>query len=488
MAVTFGFYNSQNGDRVYNAEQMSSIFSGIIQDGVFENFPASGQHFHVEWVSGQEGSKIVVGPGRAWLKDTWTDNDANLILTLDPATQNDRIDAVIIEVNKTNTEDATAGMYDGLNGASEGGNGVPGRFNKIMIVKGTPSANPVKPTLRNGNGIYQYYLALVRVSTDSTHHYISSMVGNASQDPNITPYIIGAVQSVSNADVISQWTNALNAAILQFHQNGQQEIDSVVETYFNDPGSAVYSEIRALQNTLEGEITNAVNGVKPLEVWFRLTNGSYDVSQSATYSDIDNAVESGRPVQFQYAVTNGSTGSGGRRGNKMYVCYRFYRDRWVNPSNQQGLKTYHIDFIDDTYSEIVRVTIERGEQIPGTGGNNPSQPTYGTLITYETIYLKPFAAHFTYNNGTPTCDKTFAELSAAILVGKPLNVFVSIGSETLYRKATYSYKLDNLGNVVAIYVDYQYIWPLESSLDDWGWECAHFAYTASQLTADLTAQ
>ena len=480
MAVTFGFYNSQNGDRVYNAEQMSSIFSGIIQDGVFENFPASGQHFHVEWVSGQEGSKIIVGPGRAWLKDTWTDNDANLILTLDPATQNDRIDAVIIEINKTNTEDATAGMYDGLNGASEGGNGVPGRFNKIMIVKGTPSANPVKPTLRNGNGIYQYYLALVRVSTDSTHHYISSMVGNASQDPNVTPYIIGAVQSVSNADVISQWTNALNAAILQFHQNGQQEIDSVVETYFNDPGSAVYSEIRDLRYTLENEIDTAIAGAKPLLVAFRIDNGF--VNSNARYSDIYNAIQSGRSIRFHYLVAGGSIGSGGRSGDKLYYCYRFYRDAWNRPVNQQGVDTYHVEFINDTHDEIVRFNIDRGEE---------TQPSnYRTIFSYEIIPLKPLEARFTVENNTASCDKTFEELSAAILAGRDLLLFYDddAGDHT---KLTYRYHTVNSDTAVDFIQAYNsHIVPVTPGTveDDWAWDYISFEYSQSRLTYNINAQ
>ena len=37
MSVTSGFFNSLNGDRRYNAEQMSSIFDGIINDGIFAN-------------------------------------------------------------------------------------------------------------------------------------------------------------------------------------------------------------------------------------------------------------------------------------------------------------------------------------------------------------------------------------------------------------------------------------------------------------------
>ena len=35
MSVTYGFYNSINGDRKYNALEMSSIFDGIIVDGVY---------------------------------------------------------------------------------------------------------------------------------------------------------------------------------------------------------------------------------------------------------------------------------------------------------------------------------------------------------------------------------------------------------------------------------------------------------------------
>lgn len=32
---TYGFYNSQDHDRVYDANDFSAIFNGIINDGVF---------------------------------------------------------------------------------------------------------------------------------------------------------------------------------------------------------------------------------------------------------------------------------------------------------------------------------------------------------------------------------------------------------------------------------------------------------------------
>ena len=37
MAFTYGFFNSLNGDRKYTAEQLSSIFDGLITDGVFDS-------------------------------------------------------------------------------------------------------------------------------------------------------------------------------------------------------------------------------------------------------------------------------------------------------------------------------------------------------------------------------------------------------------------------------------------------------------------
>ena len=35
MALTYGFYNSLNGDRKYNAMDISRLFDGLIKDGVF---------------------------------------------------------------------------------------------------------------------------------------------------------------------------------------------------------------------------------------------------------------------------------------------------------------------------------------------------------------------------------------------------------------------------------------------------------------------
>ena len=96
MAVTSGFFNDQGGDRKYTAEQFTSLFDGIINDGVF---PSYHDALHVTAGSGMQ---VVVGTGRAWFDHTWTENSTALVLEISAAssTQN-RIDAVVLRDRKS---------------------------------------------------------------------------------------------------------------------------------------------------------------------------------------------------------------------------------------------------------------------------------------------------------------------------------------------------------------------------------------------------
>ena len=98
MSVTYGFYDSLNGDRKYSALQMSSLFDGLIIDGVFASI---GTAFAVKATTGQT---LNVGIGKAWFNHTWTLNDSILPLEApDSETLLNRIDAVVIEVDSTDS-------------------------------------------------------------------------------------------------------------------------------------------------------------------------------------------------------------------------------------------------------------------------------------------------------------------------------------------------------------------------------------------------
>ena len=76
MSVTSGFFNSQDGDRRYNAEQMSSIFDGVITDGIFQNY------LNAFAVSPGTGLQVVVASGRCWFDHTWIYNDSDYSITV----------------------------------------------------------------------------------------------------------------------------------------------------------------------------------------------------------------------------------------------------------------------------------------------------------------------------------------------------------------------------------------------------------------------
>ena len=196
MSLTFGFYNSLNGDRKYDTVQMSSIFDGIIVDGIFASI---GTAFVVKAAG---GNKINVGTGRAWFNHTWTLNDA--ILPMEASESElllNRIDAVVLEVNAT---DAV-------------------RANSIKIIQGEPASEPVRPTLVDDVLVHQHalcYIYRAAESTEITQADITNAVGT-----DETPFVTGMLQTISLDELLGQWQDELG----QFVASESADIDAFVE-------------------------------------------------------------------------------------------------------------------------------------------------------------------------------------------------------------------------------------------------------------------
>lgn len=176
MAITSGFFNSKNGDRKYDAEVMSSIFDGIINDGVFQSV---GTAFAVKASS---GNVVNVGIGRCWFNSTWLLNDAVLPVTFAASdVLNPRWDAVVIEIDRS--ESVRAGS--------------------IKMVKGTASTSPSKPSMVKTAYKNQYPLAYIyrkAGATEITQADITNMIGTSS-----CPYVNGILE-VQNIDkIVAQW-------------------------------------------------------------------------------------------------------------------------------------------------------------------------------------------------------------------------------------------------------------------------------------------
>lgn len=192
MSVSSGFFNSLNGDRKYNAAQMSAIFDGLIIDGVFASI---GTAFAVKAAG---GLTVNVGVGKAWFDHTWTVNDSILPMTAPEAeVLLDRIDAVVLEVN-------------GMKSVRE---------NTIKFIKGNPSSAPSRPTLTNEGNVHQYPLCYIY------RKYGTAVINQADITPMVgtesTPFVTGILQTVSLDELLGKWQDELD----RFTDARSQEVD-----------------------------------------------------------------------------------------------------------------------------------------------------------------------------------------------------------------------------------------------------------------------
>lgn len=192
MSVSSGFFNSLNGDRKYNAAQMSAIFDGLIIDGVFASI---GTAFAVKAAG---GLTVNVGVGKAWFDHTWTVNDSILPMTAPEAeVLLDRIDAVVLEVN-------------GMESVRE---------NTIKFVKGNPSSAPSRPILTNEGNVHQYPLCYIY------RKYGTAVINQADITPMVgtesTPFVTGILQTISLDELLGKWQDELD----RFTDARSQEVD-----------------------------------------------------------------------------------------------------------------------------------------------------------------------------------------------------------------------------------------------------------------------
>lgn len=227
MSVSSGFFNSLNGDRKYNAAQMSAIFDGLIIDGVFASI---GTAFAVKAAG---GLTVNVGIGKAWFDHTWTVNDSILPMTAPEAeVLLDRIDAVVLEVNGTESV----------------------RENTIKFVKGNPSSAPSRPTLTNEGNVHQYPLCYIY------RKYGTAVINQADITPMVgtesTPFVTGILQTISLDELLGKWQDELD----RFTDARSQEVDDWIAqeesdftTWFNEMKADLQHEQTVLDQWIASE-------------------------------------------------------------------------------------------------------------------------------------------------------------------------------------------------------------------------------------------
>ena len=203
MALTYGFFNSVNGDRVYNAEQMSEMFDGLISDGVFQNVGDAMQ------VVATNGMTVNVSTGRARINSQWVKIDAPYSITLN---------------NAHVTLNRFTGIFLRLDFAN--------REIKLIARDGTNATNAVKPDPVRNEYFYDMALAYVYVAAGTTT-ITQANITDTRFNSAICGVVSSLIQQLDTEQLFEQYTAAYNEQLetMKIWFTAQQ---NAYNAWFND--------------------------------------------------------------------------------------------------------------------------------------------------------------------------------------------------------------------------------------------------------------
>lgn len=287
MSLTYGFYNSVDHDRVYDATQFGSIFDGVINDGVFQNI---GDLFVV---SPHEGMKVFVGTGRAWFNGTWTLNDSNIELTVTESHPiYTRIDAIVLEVNANSDV----------------------RENTIKIVEGTPASSAERPTLIDDEFQHQHPLAYITVQPNAsaiTDVDIENVVGLEEEG---CPFVTGILE-VNSVDYLysrwqtefNSWSSEMQADFIDWfnHMKGQLDEDAAghLQNEIDNLNIILEATLEAGETSITFE-SNSITDESFLDLYALDSNLGYNEVMIGTGSVTYTFDEQEEDVDFCLRVAN----------------------------------------------------------------------------------------------------------------------------------------------------------------------------------------
>lgn len=160
-----GFFNSSDGDRVYDAADFAAYFGNLVSNGIFYATATNLQ------VSPETGLSVNVAAGSAWINGYRYENTDALNMTLTTANgSNPRIDRIVVRLNMIS------------------------RSIRLAVVTGTPAAAPVAPALTRTSDIYELGIADVLIPTAAT-----SVPSNNITDTRLNAGLCGTVNSLVTA-------------------------------------------------------------------------------------------------------------------------------------------------------------------------------------------------------------------------------------------------------------------------------------------------
>lgn len=220
MAITYGFFNSQDGDRRYTAADIGDYLQGIVSSGVYADSSSSLQ------VLASGGMNVEVQAGRALLHYKYLKNDGPHTLTLSAGGTMDRVDAIVARVDLSR------------------------RLCEIAVKEGTPAVSPVAPAMSRTDTKKEYMLASVYVKK-LTMQITQENITDTRANTAVCGWVHGVIDQVDTTTLFLQYQAA--------YEERLRLCDEFLETLVNELNVQTYiQEYRNMVHLSEDTDTVAI--------------------------------------------------------------------------------------------------------------------------------------------------------------------------------------------------------------------------------------
>lgn len=203
MATSYGFFNSLNGDRTYNADDVNTFLEGLVSpSGIYANVDDMLQ------VTPGSGLAVNVGAGKAAIRHHWFRSTATESLALSAAHQIlNRYDTVALRLDIAN------------------------RSVGLIIIEGTPASAPTPPNIIRNDSYYDLRIANVYVPAGALQ-IIQSLIKDTRANTQSCGFIVGLIEQFDTTTFGAQlnaWMQEQMAAFESWFDTLTDELN--VNTY-----------------------------------------------------------------------------------------------------------------------------------------------------------------------------------------------------------------------------------------------------------------
>ena len=202
-----GFFNSIDGDRKYDADDISNYFLKLISNGVFAT-PANSMQ-----IQAAGGMKVKVTPGWAFINCKWLRLDNDYYITLDKAdVKCNRVDRIVLRLDPSDEA----------------------RNITIQVKKGDAQEKAYLKSLeRVKNGVWELSLGYVWVHANATEIRQSNIVDERA-NTDVCGFVTGLIDQIDTTNLFAQYNDSFKE-FMEGLKNGSGGIGdgNLIQTFTN---------------------------------------------------------------------------------------------------------------------------------------------------------------------------------------------------------------------------------------------------------------